>query len=305
MHYPIPCSRQCLFASEYSMVLASYARDCLMNFWHAKKLNLRVPSPPFEGLDPREQLGAPISTMRTETKLIPHVENRSKIVFPYGDLKDAVEVVQATFRNGGQRATFDQLAAWMKHKNVGSGTFRSFKIATARIFGLIDVVKDQVSLTEIGNQIIDPVSETQARARAFLNVPLYRKIFEIYKGRLLPEDPALEQEMESLGVAPKQKSRARQSFQRSAAQAGILNETKDRLVLPGGVSLDSKPSDGGASGKVENPQTFTPSGDLDTMLSMLVESLPPSGSEWSREARDQWMRIFERALDRVYKDKDQ
>jgi hypothetical protein len=202
-------------------------------------------------------------------------------------LEDAIEVVQATFHHGGQRATFDQLAVWMKHENVDSGTFRSFKIATARIFGLIDVVKDNVSLTELGNQIVDPASEKQARAKAFLNVPLYRKVFEIYKGRLLPKDTALEQEMGSLGVALKQKSRERQSFQRSAVQAGVFNETKDRLVLPGGVSLDSTTPNGGASRKMEATaiHPITPTGDVDPMLSMLFESLPPSGSEWSRDAR--------------------
>ncbi|MGH9830958.1 MAG: hypothetical protein ACREDR_47745, partial [Blastocatellia bacterium] len=155
------------------------------------------------------------------------------------------------------------------------------------------------------NRIVDPVSEAQARARAFLAVPLYRKIFEIYKGRLLPKDTALEQEMESLGVAPKQKSRARQSFQRSAAQAGVLNETKDRLVLPGGVSLDSTTPNGGASQKMEPVRSITPTGDVDPMLSMLFESLPPSGSEWSRAARQQWLDILRRAFERVYKDKDQ
>jgi len=43
-------------------------------------------------------------------------------------------------------------------------------------------------------------------------------------------------------------------------------------------------------------------GDLDPMLSVLLEELPAPGSEWSRDARDQRIRIFGRALERIYKD---
>ena len=55
---------------------------------------------------------------------------------------------------------------------------------------------------------------------------------------------------------------------------------------------------------MEQPQTFTSTGDLDPMLSMLFESLLPSGSEWSNDARQQWLEILRRAFDRVYKDKE-
>jgi len=53
---------------------------------------------------------------------------------------------------------------------------------------------------------------------------------------------------------------------------------------------------------MEQPQTTTAMGDLDPMLLMLFESLPPSGSEWSSDARQQWLEILRRAFDRVYKD---
>jgi hypothetical protein len=56
---------------------------------------------------------------------------------------------------------------------------------------------------------------------------------------------------------------------------------------------------------MEQPQTITSTGDIDPMLSMLFESLPPSGSEWSNDARQQWLEILRRAFDRVYKDKSE
>jgi len=106
---------------------------------------------------------------------------------------------------------------------VDSGTFK-LKLYSARSFGLVEIKNDGIVLTDLGNQIIRSDSEAKARAIAFMTVPLYRAIYDLYKGRLLPGDAALEADMVKLGVAPKQKSRARQGFQRSAEQAKLGKE---------------------------------------------------------------------------------
>ncbi|HUA33127.1 MAG TPA: hypothetical protein VMA09_05940 [Candidatus Binataceae bacterium] len=151
-------------------------------------------------------------------------------------------------------------------------------------------------------EIVRPDKAQQAKARAFLSVPLYKAIYEKYKGRLLGGNAVLEQDMVDLGVAEKQKARARQGFQRSAEQAKL---GRDRLVLPAGVSLDSRPtpSNGEKGRKMEHQQQpqFTPSGDVNPVLSFLLKSLPPSGSDWPQDARQQWMRMLELALDEMYK----
>ena len=46
-----------------------------------------------------------------------------------------------------------------------------------------------------------------------------------------------------------------------------------------------------------------PAGSVNPVLSRLLESLPPEGAEWSRDARQQWMQILERTLDLLSKDK--
>ena len=241
--------------------------------------------------------GAPDSSSRSY--------ERSKIAFPYGDLEGAIEVVKPIYNRGGHAATFDQLADWMGHDNVNSGAFR-VKIASARVFGLVLVDKDNVSLTALGRDINDPNVENQARAKAFLQVPLYRKIFETYKGGPLPQkDADLEGVIESFGVAVKQKARARQIFQRSADQAKVFNEKKDRLVLPPGVSLDSKPDEEGKGRKMEQQihQQLTPAGDINPLLASLIEELPTTG-EWTRDEHDLWIRLFQRTLDKLYKVKE-
>ena len=50
---------------------------------------------------------------------------------------------------------------------------------------------------------------------------------------------------------------------------------------------------------------YPPTEGRDPMLATLLEALPPSGSEWSRDAREQWMRILQMTLDRLYKDKSE
>jgi hypothetical protein len=54
---------------------------------------------------------------------------------------------------------------------------------------------------------------------------------------------------------------------------------------------------------MDTPALIPPAGSLNPVLSLLLESLPPEGAEWPRDARQQWMQILERALDPLYKDK--
>lgn len=236
---------------------------------------------------------------------------RSKIVFPYGDLDDALEVVRPINAKGRNDADESQLSVWM-NETTDSGVFRR-KLGVARIFGLVRLEKDRVFLTDTGKSIDKSESAIQAKAQAFLTVPLYRKLYDTYQGRSLPNDVDLEIVLESFGVAPKQKGRARRDFQRSAEQAGMFNDRKDRLALPAGVSLDSAiPNGGGQGRKMEAPQapqapqaavTIRSDGINQSLLASLIEELPATG-EWTRDEHDLWMRIFVRTVDKLYKVKE-
>jgi hypothetical protein len=128
-----------------------------------------------------------------------------------------------------------------------------------------------------------------------------------YKGGPLRKDADLEGVMKSFGVPEKQTDRARQSFQRSAEQAKVFNNKKDRLVLPAGVSVDSTPSNGAKERKMETPQATPLTFNLDrnAVLAPLLKVLPDAGTEWSREARRMWRKILEETLDVMYKDKSE
>lgn len=233
---------------------------------------------------------------------------RSSISFPYGALDDAINVARTIAGNFGTRCALEQIAAQLDHDDVDSGAFRG-KIATARVFGLVHAGKDGVSLTALGRQIVQPLTEVSAKAEAFLSVPLYKAIYETYRGGLLPPDIAIENEMKRLGVAPKQVGKARQAFQRSARQAGFFAHGHNRLVLPPTVSAPSTPEapsavkqDERIPGGDAGDGAWRPSDDTNLLLRGLFQVLPPPGASWPEEKRKKWLQTAGGVFDLIYRD---
>src|SRR5260370_12590711 len=164
---------------------------------------------------------------------------KSTIAFPFGDLGMAIGVARTIWTNSGRhQCAIHQLSSWLGHDSLSSGAFR-LKFTTARIFGLIEVNGDQVILTKLGRDILDPNLERQARTESFLQVPLFKELYEKHKGYTLPSDIGLEREIEGLGVTPNPKDKTRQAFQRSALQAGFFEQGRNKLVLPSGLETIS------------------------------------------------------------------
>lgn len=130
---------------------------------------------------------------------------RSTISFPYADLNSAIALVQAIHGNVGLGDCDDaQLAAWT-NQSVKSSTFR-VQLAAARLFGLMATDGGgRHRLTDLGRMAIDPNRSREARARAFLMVPLFKAVFENYNGGVLPPAAALARDMVGIGVAEKTK----------------------------------------------------------------------------------------------------
>jgi hypothetical protein len=79
----------------------------------------------------------------------------------------------------------------------------------------------------------DEAQARSAKARAFLNVPLYDKTFqEFWNCQLPPRPHGLENAFVSFGVAAKQKDKARHAFENSARLAGFFEHGNDKLVAP-------------------------------------------------------------------------
>lgn len=236
---------------------------------------------------------------------------RSTIEFPYNDLDDAVSIAKAIHMNAGMSCTLDQLAAYLG-QSMTSGAFRG-RVSNAGTFRLTENERGGVRLSDLGLRAVDENKEPEARADAFLSVPLYLEIYEKYRGYTLPPAAALEREMLALGVSSKQTNKARQAFMRSAKQAGFFTHGEDRLVKPAfGATPTTKPIKS-ASGE-EKPKGKGEGGsgggdnvglNLDPLIIELLRKIPPADKGWPVAKRLRWMRTFAMNVSQIYDDEDQ
>ena len=231
---------------------------------------------------------------------------RSRIEFPYYSLDEATKIAKGIF-DLGANCQIDQLAGHLNQSATGGG-FR-VKLMTARTFGLITYTQGNAALTDLGSQIVDADGEREARALAFLKVPLYNAIYEQFKGKTIPGNIGLEGAMVNLGVATKQKDKARQAFQRSAKEAGFFAYGATKLVYPviGGAAVPPKvkeleehtPEHKGQGG---NGGSGGGGGDdLHPFIKGLLDKLPAADSTWPVESRKKWLQTASNIFDLMYK----
>jgi hypothetical protein len=239
----------------------------------------------------------------------PAKRERSTILFPYQDLGDAIKVAKGVHTLGGSSCQTAQLAAQLGH-TVTSGAFQQ-RLNTARIFGLLTNSKGMVTLTALGAQVVDPQQQKAAKVEAFLNVPLYKKVYEQFKGASLPPPGGLDATIVGFGVSPKQKETARRVFQRSAELAGFFEIAKDRLTYPSlkGTGEPGPSSLGDEDYKTGDGKKKTLNGDGGNggdghhpLIEGLIKALPESGAPWPLEARKKWLQAAAMNFDFVYTD---
>ncbi|MEX2588544.1 MAG: hypothetical protein WD602_11230 [Actinomycetota bacterium] len=209
---------------------------------------------------------------------------RSTISFPYYDLRQSEKLAGQVRSNAG-KCKPEQLAAWLGHRTLNSGAFRN-RVSSASLFALVISSRNLITLTELGRRIVEPGQTRQARVEAFLSVPLYRRIFEDYKGRRLPPSILLQQQMVQLGVTPSQVQAARQVFMRSAEQAGFLEVSEDRLVEPRQPDF----GDPAPAQKVSEPQPARYPALIEAVLQQA-----PWDREWTEVEFKDWSDLLIRA----------
>ncbi|MGB6482731.1 MAG: hypothetical protein WBE86_04510 [Candidatus Acidiferrales bacterium] len=229
---------------------------------------------------------------------------RSTIGFPYLDLDDSVEIAKAVYTLGGSTCQWDQLAAHLNAAANGGG-FRA-RLQTAKMFGLLNYDRGTVTLTSLGARISDPAQERAARAESFLRIPLYNKVHEDFKNAVLPPPSGLETAMVNMGVSAKQKSKARQVFERSAKQSGFFEFGTTRLVMPS-IKANASAATPAPIEEPEKPEKKNKP-DLDEGRDPLIEGmlrqLPTPGSEWTTEDRRKWLEMASTIFNVIYKDSD-
>lgn len=235
----------------------------------------------------------------------------STLSFPYSDISDAIAVAEAVSKGAGMALSRDQLAAAMGLSPLGGGF--ATKVATARAFGVIDAVTGKYQLTELGHEILDPSRRTDAVAKAFLNVELYRKVYDKFRGKRLPPRPhGLEAALVSFGVSPKSAKAARLAFDKSARMAGFFPTSEaDRIMMPFGIGPTVAQVDETAAAISDFVQAAPPpavSGigtqrpsRLHSSIEGTLPQLPAPKSDWSKVDQADWLDALAGLFRVIYK----
>ncbi len=192
------------------------------------------------------------------------------------------------------------------------------RISTARMFGLIDLDwSGAIKLTALGLRVVDEGQAKKAKVEAFLNVPLYRKLHDELRGKVVPPPAALERLIATLGVSPKQTDRARQALERSAQSAGFFDKGRDRLVAPFSDAAEQpiqevkKAVSEQVGVKAKHAHIFVerggdasgkePPSERHALIEALVDVLPRPGKVFDIEDLADWLRAAEINLRLIYK----
>jgi hypothetical protein len=229
---------------------------------------------------------------------------RSTIDFPYTDLDNAVEIVKGVHAVGGTACDYEQLAAQLTVEAKGGG-FR-LRVNGAKTYGLLSYERGgRITLTDLGRKMNDPQQERAARVEAFLTVPLYKRVYEEFKGGPLPPQAGLERAMVSLGVGPKVADRARQVMLRSARQAAFFELAQDRLTAPPLRPGEQPPAD---AGKDRKPPNTGGSGDdggvTHPLIQGLLQTLPKPNTPWSSTERYNWLTMANSIFKIIFQSQD-
>lgn len=238
---------------------------------------------------------------------------RSGTTSPYFDLDSSVKVGEVIHSIGGGSATPDQLAAWLNYKTTKSGTFLT-RVGAAKQFGLIVSNGRHLAATERTMKIIAPVMPDdagRAKAEAFLEVQLFAKVYEQFRGTQLPGDLGLKNLFKSpaYSILPDRVDQAIRVFRASAEQAGFFSTTGDqsRLIQPtfnGGNATTTTTSPVEATEKLtpEKPkqQPANDTAGVHSAIVGLLRELPPPGSEWSAAKKQRFLSAFQATIDFIY-----
>jgi hypothetical protein len=246
-----------------------------------------------------------------DAKKIRRTREQSSISFPYVDLCAAVDVARAIFEKCGT-APCDLGRLATDYSDPASGAFR-LKTSAARIFDLVEKRgRSELQLTDAGVALVEKDNDPVARADAFLRVPLYAAVYQKYRDRKLPHRQLLENEMKDLGVPSKQVDKARQVFERSARQAGLLDVADNRLVHPrlsrpqignnSRIAAESMLDVDGRYASLAAAETSLGGRfkSADPLIVGLVERLPVAGTAWSDAERIAWLRLASSIFDVSY-----
>jgi hypothetical protein len=176
------------------------------------------------------------------------VAARSETRFPAYDLLSSLGVADVIHKQGGGTATAEHLSSYLDYKGVNNGAYLA-RVSAARAFGFIQKVGDSFAPTPLARQILAPVYDVDAKKAlvdAFLNVPLYKRIYEDFRGKELPPGLGMKNALRlQYGILGTRVETAYKVLMDSAEQAGFFATragAKTHLIIPAFPGSPSQPN---------------------------------------------------------------
>lgn len=237
--------------------------------------------------------------------------------YPYFNLEQSIKVASTILLNGGGTCTPDQLAHFLGYSAVRNGTYMT-RVSSARLFGLISSQGNSIVITDRARAIVSPIMPEdagKAKIEAFLGIELYRKVYEEFRGRMLPPETGLKNLFESnFQIVKDRVGPAVRVFYESAEQAGLFSQSGDRtkLIIPplsfanisNHIQNELPPTQEEVAPVVqEKVKAIGIVGDvptgIDPALAGLLRKLPPPGP-WNIIEKKRFFEAFKATFDFVY-----
>src|SRR5713101_3991831 len=168
--------------------------------------------------------------------------------FPRATLEKALQIPYAIKdKNGGNPWEPEEIR---KAVGVGQGNSWYALTAASRDYGLTSGTREspKIALEELGREIVyapDPDTELTLKKQAFLNIDIFKKVLEYYKGSNLPDMKYLGNVLtKEFGLDPEMHEEFAQTFRENSNYLGITSG------LPSGA-------EGGEGESTPSPSTVT------------------------------------------------
>lgn len=238
----------------------------------------------------------------------------SGTAYPYFSLEQSIKVALAIHEKGGGICTPDQLASWLGYSAVRNGACMT-RFSAARMFGMIASQGEKIALTDRSRAIISPImpdDAARAKVEAFLDVPLFKAVYDFFKGKTMPQEAGMRNLFENnYKIVKDRVAPAVKVFYDSAEQAGLFSVSGDRsrLIIPlfnnsGAAHFTSADEEETPPSPPVTPPPHAPKNDLaltgiDPALAGLLKKLPSPGP-WNATEKEGFFVAFKALFDFLY-----
>lgn len=162
---------------------------------------------------------------------------RSETRFPSYGLAESVEVARLIHTRGGGAASADQLASYLGYKSTNNGAYLA-RVSAARSFALINRNGEAFIPSDRAHKILSPTypaDQKRALVEAFFEIPLFKKVYDDFKGKELPPEFGMKNALRTQhGVIAGRIDVALKVLMESAETAGFFETrgAKTHLIPP-------------------------------------------------------------------------